>query len=129
MNNTKLDEITKEIISNSKLELQNPEFNRIVLNIILLENQRQKTIYKVVLYAIIFLCFDVLMFLLVNLSNFIAGPLTSESGSLSNGLTLNMIVLKNLVLENNIIQYSIIVIPILIVIQKLVSFKAGKFAR
>ena len=128
MNNTKLDEITKEIISNSKLELQNPEFNRIVLNIILLENQRQKTIYKVVLYAIIFLSFDVLMFLLVNLSNFIAGPLTSESGSLSNGLTFNMIVLKNLVLENSIIQYSIIVIPILIVIQMLVSFKADRFA-
>ena len=128
MNDTELNEITKSIISNSKLELQNPEFDRIVLNKVMLETQRHKTIYKVVLYAMFFLCFDALIFLLVNLSNLNSGPLSSESASFSNGLTLSMSFLKNFVLENSIIQFSITIILILIVIQSFVSFKAGRFA-
>jgi hypothetical protein len=68
MDNTKVDIFTKEIISGSKQELTNPDFNRTLMRKIKAENQKKIIYSNLKLYSIIFISIDASIIVLLNLT-------------------------------------------------------------
>jgi hypothetical protein len=60
MDNSNIDKLTKRILSNSKLELANPDFNHSVMNKIRFENRKKSVLHNVGLFFLIFITFDTL---------------------------------------------------------------------
>jgi len=122
MENLTKDKITSDILCNSKLEIKNSDFNNIVMNKILLETRKPKIFYNGVLYLLIFLLLDTLIFVIFKLFNINIIIFSTETGSFVNDTIVNLCALKDLIFENSIIQYSIVALIVLKIFDKISSF-------
>ncbi|MBN2396245.1 MAG: hypothetical protein JXC36_07275 [Candidatus Atribacteria bacterium] len=68
MDNTNVDNFTKEIISGSKLELSNPDFNKTLMDRIKTQNQKRIIYSNIKLYSFLFLTIDIAIIALLNLT-------------------------------------------------------------
>lgn len=64
-----MDKLTKDILSGSKLELTNPEFNVALMNKIKVESKKRALIHNIKHYSLIFISIDVAIIVLLNLTN------------------------------------------------------------
>ena len=69
MENKKTEEFAKSILSNSKLDLENPDFNKIVMNKVRYENRKRAFLYNFKYYSLIFIGIDILIIALLSLFN------------------------------------------------------------
>lgn len=69
MNNAKLDGLTKVILSGSKLEIINRDFNKIVMGKIKAENRKSIIYSNIKLYSLIFISIDAFIIILLSLMN------------------------------------------------------------
>ena len=122
MENSNKDKITRDILSNSKLEIKNPNFNTIVMNKILSETREPKRYFRSVYYVLIFLLVDTFIFILFKLFSINTIVSSSETNSLINDSIKNLIILKEVIFENSIIQYFILSTIVLLILNKITSF-------
>lgn len=78
MDEIHVEKITKDIISNSKLELTNPDFNNLLMQKIRSESYKQSLIHNLVLYFLIFISFDAFVYALLKLMKFTISDLVNE---------------------------------------------------
>jgi len=110
---------TREIMQNSKLSLEDTDFNKIVMNKILLESHRRKKSYQTVLYLLVFVCADAFIFFMFTLLNILANNGSIESNSILKGISIYLNPLKGLHLESNyLLQFSITAFAVIILIPK-----------
>nr|NQU90046.1 hypothetical protein [Bacteroidota bacterium] len=121
MENSNKDNLTREILCNSKLELKNPDFNSIVMNKILIEAREPKIFHNSVFYIVIFLLMDAFIFVLFTLFNIITIKPSPETGSLVNELVMSLNALTDFILENSIIQYAIVALIALKILSRMTS--------
>jgi hypothetical protein len=67
MDNTNIDRFTKEIISGSKLELANPNFNKTLMDKISTENRKRIIYTNIKYYSLMFIAIDATIIVLLNL--------------------------------------------------------------
>ncbi len=125
MGNSNIDKITNDILDNSALELKNPDFNSIIMKEIISKNRKQILFYNSLLYILIFIIFDIFIFLLLKYFYLSITFYSSENSSFVYEIFTNIKTLANIILGNNIIQYSIISLFIILIFNKLslLSFK------
>jgi len=85
MDNTKDDNLAKGILSGSKLKLSNPDFNKILMGKIRLENRKRNLMHNIKLYSLIFVSIDVILIVLLNLLNVRLSDISIKISTLSNG--------------------------------------------
>ena len=69
MENKNAEEITKNIFSDSKLNIENPDFNKVVMDKIRRKNRKSILFYNIKLYSLLFVGIDVLIITLLRLFN------------------------------------------------------------
>lgn len=69
MENKKAEEFTKSILSNSKLDIENPDFNKIVMDKIRRQNKKQILFQNLKYYSLTFVGIDMLIIALLRLFN------------------------------------------------------------
>jgi len=79
------DKLTKDILANSKLELTNPDFNNLLMNRIRNERRKQVLVHNIVLYSLIFMSIDAIIFALLKLMNIRITDITIKINSFSHG--------------------------------------------
>jgi hypothetical protein len=65
MDELHIDKFTRDMMAGSKLELTNPGFDRLVMNKIVLANQLTSVVQNTVLYVLMFLLIDALIWVLL----------------------------------------------------------------
>ena len=69
MDKKKSEEFAKSILSNSKLDIENPDFNKIVMDKTRRENRKSILLYNFKYYSLIFIGLDILIITLLKLFN------------------------------------------------------------
>lgn len=83
MENNNADEFAKSILSNSKLDLENPDFNTAVMNKISRESRKSSLFYNIKYYALIFIGIDILIITLLRLFNIRFVDITNSINTIS----------------------------------------------
>jgi hypothetical protein len=68
MDNAKVDGLTKDILSGSKLEITNPNFNKTLMDKIKAENRKRTIFSNIKLYSFLFITIDAAIITLLNLT-------------------------------------------------------------
>ena len=69
MENKKADEFAKSILFNSKLDIENPDFSKTVMNKIKRENRKRILFYNFKYYSLVFIGIDILIIALLMIFN------------------------------------------------------------
>lgn len=69
MDNAKVDGLTKDILSGSKLEITNPDFNKIVMDKIKAENRKIALFNNIKFYTLVFISIDALIIGILSFMN------------------------------------------------------------
>lgn len=85
MDNNKVDKITKDIISGSKLELTNPDFKKIIMGKVKIESRKQALFHNIKLYSMIFISIDTFIIVLLNLMDIRISDISFKINTLSRG--------------------------------------------
>jgi hypothetical protein len=85
MDNTNVDSFTKEIISGSKLELTNPDFNKTLMGKIKAEKRKRIIYSNIKLYSLIFISIDAAIIVLLNLTGIRVSDITLKISFLNRG--------------------------------------------
>lgn len=85
MDNSNVDNFTKEIISGSKLELTNPNFNKILMGKIKAETRKRIIYSNIKLYSLIFISIDAAIIILLNLTGIRISDISFKMSAFSRG--------------------------------------------
>ena len=83
MENKKSEEFAKSILSNSKLDIENPDFNTAVMNKISRESRKSTLFYNYKYYALFFIGIDILIITLLRLFNIRFFDITNSISNIS----------------------------------------------
>lgn len=86
MDNSNIDILTKDILSESKLELTNPDFENLLMSRIRLERRKKVIFHNFGLFFIIFITLDAIIFSLSKIFGINIADVTSGIGVLSTGI-------------------------------------------
>ena len=85
MDNTYVNNFTKEIISGSKLKLTNPDFNKTLMGKIKAENRKRIIYSNIKLYSLIFISIDAAIIILLNLTGIRISDISFKMSVFSRG--------------------------------------------
>jgi len=83
MENIKAEGFAKSILSNSKLDIENPDFNTAIMNKISQESRKSTLFYNLKYYALVFIGIDILIVTLLRLFNIGFINITKNIGNIS----------------------------------------------
>jgi len=122
MDNARVNNFTKEIISGSKRELTNPDFTRTLMGKIKAENRKSIIYSNIQLYSLIFISIDAVIIVLFNLAGIglsnVSFKLSSFSRAFENFysnpmqfiiiyfIVLNVVILMIMMISRNSYSYS-----------------------
>jgi len=81
MDTQRTEKFTREILAKSKLELTNPDFSNSLMNKIRKEKKKQIIIHDLVLYSLIFISIDTIIFALLKIMNIKISEITQKTSS------------------------------------------------
>lgn len=73
MNELHNDRLLKDIVQNSRMEITTPDFEEMMMRKILAHDKKRKAAKNILLYAVIFLAVDAILFTLLKLLNLQSG--------------------------------------------------------
>ena len=114
MEDLEINRITKGILSKSKLELQNPDFDQLLMNKIKSVSIRKKLFNNTLSHILMFLFIDACLLIAFKFFNISIISSSSEASSFANQILTNISTLINLIFENTIVMYTIIAITVLL---------------
>lgn len=120
MDNSNIENLTKSIMVESKLELTNPHFSKLVMKKIRTEYRRQSIFQNVGLFFIRFITIDAIIFCLAKTFGIKTVDIASKIDVLSNVITsgIQTVFLK---IEHHILIYLIIYAIVIILINRKLS--------
>lgn len=85
MDKESADKLTRDILAKSKLELTNNDFSNLLMDKIRNKKRKQAIIYNIVLYFLIFISLDAILFVALKLMNIRITEIALKINSFSHG--------------------------------------------
>ena len=122
MENLNTDKITKKILNKSKLEINNHDFNKLVMNKIISKTHRQRISYNSIMYLMVFILTDLGILFILKLFNISILKNSSSSVSILDTLFTPLMSIKSIIIENSIVQYSGIFILVFFLLNRITTY-------
>jgi hypothetical protein len=114
MDNRKVDNFTKEIISVSKLELSNPNFNKALMGKIHAENRKRVICANIKLYLLMFISIEATIIVLLNLTGIRISDIPSKMTAFSRVFENIYVNAEQLIFVYFAVMFAVILVIVII---------------
>ena len=112
------DRFAKEIMQNSRLEITTANFDQLLMRKIMAESRKRNLASNILLYILIFISVDVILFAILKLLNVNTSGLTNGLALLTNKVSFLVKTANNTFADNQVLVYAIICVLFLFSIIK-----------
>jgi len=116
-----MDKITKDIMGNSFMKLDNPEFDKMLMGKIYKESRKQKRWFTILSSTLLFIITDIFIFLLLKTFNISIFSADSSEHTAPYEFILGLKSILGAFLGNSVMQYSILAVIVLILFSRITS--------
>jgi hypothetical protein len=108
MKHSNIDKLTKEILKQSHLEINDPDFQKTIMKNILREHRKRRMLENIFLCILVFVAVDTLVFLGLWLTNMNIFDIAVRLVKMPHALFSQMEKVKNSILGNGLVKYVIL---------------------